>query len=851
MRTITRVTWALFLLAGAATAAEPEPIKFTKPPVVTKDGAKTKIEFAVSRRTDVEVAILDAKGKVVRHLAAGVVGAGNPPPAPLKAGLSQSLEWDGKDDNGKQIDGEPPATAKPPGEARLKLRVRAGMGVAFGRIIGGSPYTGTGESIALDEKGNLYVMMQIYNGHSDAGIITRHVRMFDRDGKYVKTLLPYPASTPPAKAAGMKLLDSGDPGLTPANMGSMYPCFFAFGESMHHRVLGGALLFLHGKNRAHKNAGIIAFKLDGSNKIEKRRLMWSKKVPLSGYIKAQLAFSGDGRYAYISSVDATGYNDKTAEAASTRGFPVGRIYRQDLKAGKDPESFYDLKMPEWEDKKFWVPNAWRKKTAAAGIDVGPKGNVYVGDMVNHRVVEISPEGKKLSSVSVPWPERVHVHPKTGDIYVVSYKVNRAFVSRRGPATIYKISGRGKSAKVAAKLKLPAKLKQTGIVSAFDASGKNPAFWLTGGSALIKVEDRGDSFAIVKENILNPPGAISFLTYMDVDTEAELVYVTSARREMWRYNGETGKGGRLKGMKATDMAIGPGGMIYTYADKGGYSGPLGRYTRDLKPAPFKATGKHQFGKVWGRWGKQSAVGGLDVDWRGRSYVIWGQNRGHVRVYDETGKRMDLPRKGNVYSMNNHVIAKDEPILIDGLSGYGLCIRVDLAGNVYVGQRARPKGHVPPRGFEKDPGYKNMVGAIYKFGPEGGALKYAHAGVSSAEGVKAIYPGLSPISGWMDGSVCACTRPRFDVDGFGRLYIPDAVTFKVHVRDNAGNPIVRFGGYANFDSQGPESKCPTPKVPMAWPVCAAASDRYIYIGDNMNHRVVRADKTWAVETSCAIE
>ncbi|MHC4917368.1 MAG: flagellar hook assembly protein FlgD [Planctomycetota bacterium] len=348
---------AILAICTSALAGE---VAFSTAPAARRAGKGITIGFALSAAGDVEVAVLDAKGKVVRHLAAGQLGGKTPPPAPLKAGLAQSLAWDGKDDHGKPAKGAP-----------FRVRVRAGMDVKYGRMIGGSPYTGTGESIAIDEKGNIYVLVLYYNGHCDPGLRTRQVRMYDREGKYVKTLLPYPASTPPGKATGMTLLDSGDPGLTPANMGSMYPCFFAFGESLHHRVMDGSLLFLHGKNRAHRIDGAFTFKLDGSNRVEKKRLMWSKTVPLAKYLKPQLAFTADGRYAYISSVDATGYNDKTTEAAAKKGFPVGRIYRQDLKTGKDPEPFFDLKMPSPGDKKFWVPKRSARRARSSGRSTCP------------------------------------------------------------------------------------------------------------------------------------------------------------------------------------------------------------------------------------------------------------------------------------------------------------------------------------------------------------------------------------------------------------------------------------------------------------------------------------------------
>ena len=78
----------------------------------------------------------------------------------------------------------------------------------------------------------------------------------------------------------------------------------------------------------------------------------------------------------------------------------------------------------------------------------------------------------------------------------------------------------------------------------------------------------------------------------------------------------------------------------------------------------------------------------------------------------------------------------------------------------------------------------------------------------------------------------------------------ITYSVSVRDNSKNEIVRVGGYGNFDSQGPDSDEPRPAIPLGWPVTAGASDHYIYIGDALNHRVVRVDKTFAAETVAVV-
>src|SRR5262249_42879821 len=115
----------IVLTAGVGPGAEPV---FRTKVTATQAGDRVKIAFAVSAPTDVEVAVLDAKGKVVRHLAAGVLGGKNPPPAPLQPGLAQEIVWDGKDDHGQKAEGP------------FQLRARAGTGIVLGRILADIPY---------------------------------------------------------------------------------------------------------------------------------------------------------------------------------------------------------------------------------------------------------------------------------------------------------------------------------------------------------------------------------------------------------------------------------------------------------------------------------------------------------------------------------------------------------------------------------------------------------------------------------------------------------------------------------------------------------------------------------------
>ena len=611
------------------------------------------------------------------------------------------------------------------------------------------------------------------------------------------------------------------------------------GENIYNRVVDNQIVFID-----NGSAKLTFFKLDGSNAVRTIPMRTAPdKLKWAHWLAPQIAFSPDGKCAYYSNVANFDYPDKPDPK-----FPQGWVYRQDLtQPGSNPERFYGLELPDPQKTKYWQPSAWDKKTAAAGIAVDAKGNLFVCDLVNQEVVEVSPEGKKLGSAKVPWPDKVLVSSKTGTLYVASRPVSRDWPPS---VTLLKVTGRGADAKVVAKLALKGTLGQT---LALDESGEVPALWLAGSAnrerqepQLLRVEDRGTALAVAQENILNPDkNAIGFVCYGAVDTEADLVYITQSMGPVWRYSGETGEGG-LTPISAADVAIGPGGMIYAWGT-GGYDGPVVRYTRDFKPAPLAATGKHTYGHLNGRFGRGNSVAGFAVDRQGRVYATCGFNDCDVHAYDAGGKLIEYERKGKGTASK----ATGRPALISYVMDQGGSLRLDPAGNIYVLELGLPKGFTPPKGFEKDTAYLQCTGSIYKFTPKGGEFKRTKDGGWDAEGAVAVYSVPSgPISGsWnSSGSACHCNRPRFDVDAYGRLYIPNGITYKVALVDNADNPILTFGGYGNWDAQGPKSAEPKPEIPLGWPIFAGASDKHVYVGDGLNHRVVRADKVWAAEAVC---
>ncbi|MDP6504662.1 MAG: hypothetical protein QF886_13650, partial [Planctomycetota bacterium] len=204
-----------------------------------------------------------------------------------------------------------------------------------------------------------------------------------------------------------------------------------------------------------------------------------------------------------------------------------------------------------------------------------------------------------------------------------------------------------------------------------------------------------------------------------------------------------------------------------------------------------------------------------------------------------------------------------------SGSG--VRVDRQGNVYMGLAVKPReepypnyfrGRLPTDKAYPHPWffYRQMYGAIVKFKPSGGqvvkdangefiATNYSHFHRCRIEGAEWVHYGYSPMHQKdIQSSRCNCESARFDLDDFGRLWIPDAMRSSIKIIDSNGNQILRLGGYGNMDARGPGSPAPKPEIAMAWPLVVYATDNACYIADTVNRRIVKAALGYeALETS----
>jgi len=869
-------------------------------PEVRGTDAGLRVAFTVSGRTDVEVAVLNAAGEVVRHLAAGVLGGEKAPPAPLKPGPGQECVWDGRDDFGKRAGGGP-----------FRVRVRTGLGARFSRFLGGDDPYSFGEivSLAVDEGGSLYAVG--FRGTLNLDCMT--LRKFDPEGRYLRTIMPFPADLPPGAMKDLARWSERREAFLPCCLRTINPAFYP-GISGR----GGSALRLvsaSAKTGLLLTNGETLYRLDPRGAVPGEQFavrdLWPEdgRIKNSGHGPVSMAASPDGKVLYLCGP----FSSKTRYGHKyDRRFPPGRIYRMPLDGTGRMAEFVTIDVAHDEGQGgAWFkelglirPGYWeyRPRGPLHGLAVGPAGRVYVADREHHRIVAFTPAGKEVGCVPVQCPDQIALHPRTGVLYVLqrarvqprAWMVRLVRFDRLGegvqPSASYDLSGPG------------------GVVQmALSADEKGTTIWLsgTGKARLLALADRGDAFEPVGTHFTPRPDPMATWTRLAVDYARDEVYCNDGAVDTRRYEGETGECTRLvkdgKPVHVADLAVGPDGLLYArlyvgeHRPGGGFSGPLWRLNRDLSPAPYAQTGTHVLsGYIYGRYGHGYADRGIGVGPDGTVFVSWMYRwaKYWLTAFGPDGRpaggsymtgMVDPAHvdKGMPKSLNSAVIGP----LPAGNGG----VRVDLKGNVYVGLWAWPEGVAVPAEYRTDSAFLCGTGSVFRFSPGGGLLASQRwggmervqrtpdaAGIEVRSGARervrppkyepnvyrgfvqgatAAYPGLAPFSHASYGSntCCVCRSPRFDVDRYGRLYVPNAFTQSVRVFDNAGNLICEIGRYGNFDSRYVNPNLPAgragrptvaaPGIPLAWPTAAGVSEGHLYVCDAYNHRAVRAKLTYA--------
>ncbi|MFO7898799.1 MAG: hypothetical protein R6V58_07025, partial [Planctomycetota bacterium] len=488
-----------------------ETYEFAQKPTVTREGDAVTIAFETEGFCDVTVAIEDGGGRILRHLASGVLGP-NAPESFLWNSKAQTLVWDGKDDAGVYVDDKD----------RCVVRVSLGLKSRFERTLYWSPERRAGNVHAMAAgPDGVYVF--------DSGRAFDHIRLFDRDGRYVRTVYPFPAekleSIP--DLIRHRLPDGSSIPIKP----NMYQSTllksghgFSYDYSQEeHRYRGkgnthdgkggwsGRALAVRGRRLALTGTRLSRMAADGSSgglglhgPDVARRLDKPVRIGSTGYdgrfstalfIPRRSALSPDGQWLYVTR-RARFALGRYRVTPHWEGHTVQRMAFAD---GARPEDFLGTEEPGSGKGEFNMP---------LDVATDAEGRIYVADHGNHRVQVFSPDGEWLSNVDVKYPALVSVHHRTGEIYVFCAPIQPGDLPEHAdlPATrwrLHKFAPLDRGARPAAVWNLPMKrgVKRNCLVRndvVIDSWSDPPRIWLNAGRTQTYRKKHTSDYVIVLE-----------------------------------------------------------------------------------------------------------------------------------------------------------------------------------------------------------------------------------------------------------------------------------------------------------------------------------------------------------------
>jgi len=435
------------LVARAATPEDEWKIKresvfeFEAAPALRRSGDQVSISFTTKSLCDVTVAIESPDGRILRHVAAGVLGPNAPEPF-TKDSRTQTIVWDGKDERGKYIENA----------SQCRVRVALGLRAQLERELLSDPKRriGAGLGVGIDPSGNLPVPLLaacpegvlVGEGHG-----VDHLRLFDHDGNYKRTIYPFPANkvdkvigvntatfphdgaTMPFKDGFLRgsLLTSGATGQREVYAGCMYGAAATAMAVQGDRIA----LTLYRVNRLATDGtsgGLpltgpdvgMDYKTHGPNRSKSQELV--KAYPNS------TAFSPDGKYLYLAGYQVRdGVPGRNLNKDCLQG-----VMRLEYAGNKPPELFAGNMNPE---VKTGSDNKSFKDPLSVAVDAS--GRVYIADFGNDRIQVYDSSAKHLKSIKASKPARVFVHPKTGEIYVFSWLVMNDAVAGKDNISVEK------------------------------------------------------------------------------------------------------------------------------------------------------------------------------------------------------------------------------------------------------------------------------------------------------------------------------------------------------------------------------------------------------------------------------
>lgn len=382
-----------------------ERYEFATKPTVQRAGDRVTIEFESRGFCDVTVAIEDGSGKIIRHLASGVLGKNAPPPLQSNS-LKQKLIWDGKNDRGEYVDNKDGCV----------VRVSLGLKPCFEKTLNWSALKRLSSSaqVAVAAPEGVYLY--------ESGLFDR-VQLFDHNGDYQRTIYPF-AADKIAELKGIRRHRFPQDGAELPLKGGFYYTTLLHGTNLPLRVpfrthaFNGSAMAVSGQNLAIAGKYLACLSADGgtSNSGLSGPLVAMHELTV-GYnylFRPQpwsAAFAPDGKTLYLSGL-GWHYFHTPAFAWGT----FNSVWRLDYGSQASPQLFVGTAEPKGTgegDQAF---------DTVAGVAVDAKGRVYVCDHWNHVVKIFTPEGKLLKSLKVNRPALLSIHHRTQEIYVFSLPI---------------------------------------------------------------------------------------------------------------------------------------------------------------------------------------------------------------------------------------------------------------------------------------------------------------------------------------------------------------------------------------------------------------------------------------------
>lgn len=859
----------------------PASATFVSAPSLTRVSAgEWTLSFTLNTAADVAVSIINlADSTVVRHLAAGVMGANAPAPF-TRNSLSQTLSWDGRDDYGK------PVTVA---DANLRARVRAGMTTQLVGLYGGNPYTIGAtcnryntyvHGIVCSPGGRVYIAgnpANMQNEHWGGNFVT--VREFDKDGNYIKTVFPPPSNLPISQVEGWGIVKWPDNTYSMKNQNNSQPFMTTTilagtaGNAPNSTPGGSALQYIDGNGNLVWGADhILSFKTDGTIGTGTAKPLLLNPAPMGtasdpyrylfGYCVLTPFRNGkllmSGLYHSPASVPPTVVPD-------TNFYRDGKVFLVDPTTGTVTTWTSVDSVPQLPADRVTKLGGGYYYSTLQGTAVDSSGHVYVCDRLHGRIgVYDAVTAAYVGGLPLKHAHRVAVCGRTGVVYAVSQSQAAWNGSNNNVVKLFKFAPFAQGGAPVCSLSLASgSFGQSGLssytsIAVNDADGQT-VVWVGVGSFITQngvrlYRDDGSALTLVRDlgkegreqNILGPENPTP--DRLVVDRRTENLYVSNSWYALYQMSNwdnptcvpcsTTAK----KRIYALDCAISNDNLLYTFEGLNNYNPPITRYSLDRLHAPVNwpnTANNVLVATTPGRYAPCTGVRGMAVAPDNRVAVMANFiDRGTyaVSIFPDSG--------------GNTAPGKYQVAPISFRSGG---VKYDLKGNLYIGAGLRTPSFVIPDFFQKDTGYLWGVGSVLKFnGTDSGAIVPSSGIATAAVNAAKIYDNLpfAPFSADRWGG-CYCRSPRFEVDPYGRLFVPNAVSCQVTVSDNDGNIINRFGRYGNIDSRGSLPGLPGQQVvagteiPMAWPTSVAASEDYVYVSDYLNCRIVRARMVYAAD------